>query len=287
MNAEELLKKIKNIDIKTKKWVDSIFSGAYHSRFKGQGVHFNEVRHYEYGDDSRRIDWTVTAKLNEPYVKEFEEERDLMAIMAIDMSQSQFYQTKDTSKLDRALEVAAILGFSAINNGDQVGLALFTDAVETFIPPMQGKQHMYTILSRLLSHQPASNQTDIGQLCQTLMNAIRRRSVIFIISDFISENYETDFRRLAQKHDVIPIIIQDPIENNIPAAGLVSLKDTETGEEIICDTKSNAFQSAIKSVLNSRKIIRDRMFQSVGIKPLNLSTTSKLIEELQQYFKAR
>ncbi len=287
MNAEELLKKIRTIDIQTKAWVDSIFSGAYHSRFKGQGVHFNEVRQYEYGDDVRRIDWTVTAKLNQPYIKEFEEERDLVVIIAIDMSQSQFYQSTDESKIDRALELAAILGFSAVNNGDQVGLALFTDSVETFIPPKQGKNHMYAILSRLLNHQPASNQTSIRNLCQNLMNAIRRKSVIFILSDFICDNYDTDFRRLAQKHDVIPIIVQDPIEQMIPPSGIVVLKDTETGEEVMCDTKEKQFQSTIASVLSSQRNRRERVFQSVGVRPLNLSTKESFIQPLQQYFKSR
>ena len=287
MNAEELLKKIRTIDIQTKGWVDSIFSGAYHSRFKGQGVHFNEVRQYEYGDDVRRIDWTVTAKLNQPYIKEFEEERDLVVIIAVDMSQSQFYQSTDESKIDRALELAAILGFSAVNNGDQVGLALFTDTVETFIPPKQGKNHMYAVLSRLLNHQPASNQTNIRNLCQNLMNAIRRKSVIFILSDFICENYDTDFRRLAQKHDVIPIIVQDPIEQMIPPTGIVALKDAETGEEVMCDTKEPIFHSTIASVLSSHRNRRERMFQSVGVRPLNLSTQESLIQPLQQYFKSR
>ncbi|MEC8677452.1 MAG: DUF58 domain-containing protein [Candidatus Margulisiibacteriota bacterium] len=287
MNAKDLIKKIKTIDIQTKGWVDSIFSGAYHSRFKGQGVHFNEVRQYAYGDDVRRIDWTVTAKLNEPYVKEFEEERDLVAIIAVDMSQSQFYQSSKESKLDRALELAAILGFSAAANGDQVGLVIFTDAIEAYIPPKQGKKHMFTILSGMVNHQPASNQTDLRQLCQTLMNALKRRSVIFILSDFICDNYESDFRRLAQKHDVIPIIIQDPIETAMPAAGVVVLKDTETGEEVICDTKSSVFQSTILSVLGSRKLKRDRMFTSVGVKPLNLSTEDDFIVPLQHYFKSR
>lgn len=287
MNAKDLIKKIKTIDIQTKGWVDSIFSGAYHSRFKGQGVHFNEVRQYAYGDDIRRIDWAVTAKLNEPYVKEFEEERDLVAIIAVDMSQSQFYQSSKESKVDRALELAAILGFSAVANGDQVGLVIFTDAIEAYIPPKQGKKHMFTILSGMVNHQPASNQTDLRQLCQTLMNALKRRSVIFILSDFICDNYESDFRRLAQKHDVIPIIIQDPIETAMPAAGVVVLKDTETGEEVICDTKSSVFQSTIQSVLGSRKLKRDRMFTSVGVKPLNLSTEDDFIVPLQHYFKSR
>ena len=287
MNAKDLIKKIKTIDIQTKGWVDSIFSGAYHSRFKGQGIHFNEVRQYAYGDDVRRIDWAVTAKLNEPYVKEFEEERDLVAIIAVDMSQSQFYQSSKESKLDRALELAAILGFSAAANGDQVGLVIFTDAIEAYIPPKQGKKHMFTILSGMVNHQPASNQTDLRQLCQTLMNALKRRSVIFILSDFICDNYESDFRRLAQKHDVIPIIIQDPIETAMPAAGVVVLKDTETGEEVICDTKSKTFQSTIQSVLGSRKLKRDRMFTSVGVKPLNLSTEEDFIVPLQHYFKSR
>lgn len=287
MNAKDLIKKIKTIDIQTKGWVDSIFSGAYHSRFKGQGVHFNEVRQYAYGDDIRRIDWTVTAKLNEPYVKEFEEERDLVAIIAVDMSQSQFYQSSKESKVDRALELAAILGFSAVANGDQVGLVIFTDAIEAYIPPKQGKKHMFTILSGMVNHQPASNQTDLRQLCQTLMNALKRRSVIFILSDFICDNYESDFRRLAQKHDVIPIIIQDPIETAMPAAGVVVLKDTETGEEVICDTKSSVFQSTILSVLGSRKLKRDRMFTSVGVKPINLSTEDDFIVPMQHYFKSR
>ena len=287
MNAEDLIKKIRQIDIQTKGWVDSIFSGAYHSRFKGQGVHFNEVRQYAYGDDIRRIDWRVTAKLNEPYIKEFEEERDLTAIIAVDMSQSQFYQSGEQSKLDRALELAAILGFSAVANGDQVGLVLFTDEVEAYIPPKQGKKHMFTILSGMINHQPASNQTDLRGLSQTLLNALKRRSVVFIISDFICDNYESDFRRLAQKHDVIPMVIQDPIETAIPSAGVVALKDTETGQEVICDTQSSAFQSAIKSVLASRKTRRERMFKSVGIRSLNLSTTDDFIGPLRQYFGSR
>ena len=287
MNAEELLKKIRTIEIQTKGWVDSIFSGAYHSRFKGQGVHFNEVRQYAYGDDVRRIDWRVTAKLNEPYIKEFEEERDLVAIIAVDMSQSQFYQSGDQSKLDKALELAAILGFSAVANGDQVGLALFTDTVETFIPPKQGKQHMFTVLSHMVNHQPASNQTNIRQLCKTLMNALNRRSVIFLLSDFISDNYETDFRTMAQKHDVIPIIIQDPIEIQIPTSGMVTLEDAETGQTIVCDSSSTNFQSKINSVLGSRKLQRERMFQSVGVKSISLQTNDDAILPLQTYFKAR
>lgn len=287
MNAEELLKKIRKIEIQTKGWVDSIFSGAYHSRFKGQGVHFNEVRQYAYGDDIRRIDWRVTAKLNEPYIKEFEEERDLVAIIAVDMSQSQFYQSGDQSKLDKALELAAILGFSAVANGDQVGLALFTDTVETFIPPKQGKQHMFTVLSHMVNHQPASNQTNIRHLCKTLMNALKRRSVIFLLSDFISDNYETDFRMMAQKHDVIPIIIQDPVEKSIPQSGIVALEDAETGQTVLCDSSSKAFQSKIKSVLGSRKRQRERMFQSVGVKSISLSTNDDAIQPLQSFFKSR
>ena len=287
MNAKELLKKVRSIDIQTKGWVDSIFSGAYHSRFKGQGIHFNEVRQYVYGDDVRRIDWTVTAKLNEPYIKEFEEERDLTVLLAIDMSQSQFYQSTSSSKLDKALELAATLGFSAMNNGDQVGLILFTDTIETYIPPKQGKQHMYAILSKVINHQPASNKTNIQQLCQTILNTSRKKSIGFILSDVICENYDTDFRHLSQKHDVVPIIIQDPIEQMIPPVGVIAFKDTETGEELICDTNDPLFQSKIKSVLNSQRKKREQMFKSVGVRPLNLITTQDLMVPLQQYFKVR
>lgn len=287
MNADELIKKIRTIDIQTKGCVDSIFTGAYHSRFKGQGVQFNDVRPYAYGDDIRRIDWRVTAKLNTPYIKEFEEERDLSVILAVDMSQSQFYQSGDESKLDRALEIAAILGFSANANGDQIGLILFTDDVETVIPPKSGKSHMYTLLSRMINHEPASNQTSIRQLCQTLMNALKRRCVIFILSDFICDNYESDFRRLAQKHDVVPIVIQDPIEQHIPPAGIVALHDSETGDRVYCDTQSKDFQQAIDSLLTSQRGRRDRMFQSVGVRALNISTTDNVIVPLQQYFRHR
>ncbi|MGA0242289.1 MAG: DUF58 domain-containing protein [Candidatus Marinamargulisbacteria bacterium] len=287
MNASELIKKIRTIDIQTKGWVDSIFSGAYHSRFKGQGLQFNDVRPYAAGDDIRRIDWRVTAKLNQPYIKQFDEERDLVAILAVDMSQSQFYQSGDQSKLDRALELAAILGFSAVANGDQVGLVLFTDVVEAMVPPKQGKTHMYTLLSHMINHSPASNQTSLTQLCQTLMNALRRRSVVFIMSDFICDNYESDFRRLAQKHDVIPMIIQDPVELAMPSAGMLMFKDTEGGQEVLCDTGATAFQSAISSVLSSRKSRRDRMFKSVGVTPLTMTTTGDIIPPLKQYFRGR
>ena len=180
-----------------------------------------------------------------------------------------------------------LLGFSAVNNGDQVGLILFTDAIESYIPPKQGKQHMYAILSRLINHHPASNQTNIKDLCQTIMNTTKRRSVVFILSDFICENYDTDFRRLSQKHDVIAIIIQDPIEQMIPPVGIVALKDTESGDEILCDTKDPKFQETIHSVLSSQRKKREQMFKSVGVHPLNLLTTEDLIIPLQQYFKRR
>jgi uncharacterized protein (DUF58 family) len=287
VNAEELVKKIRTIDIQTKGWVDSIFSGAYHSRFKGTGVQFNDVRPYAYGDDVRRIDWRVTAKLNEPYIKEFEEDRDLIVMLAVDMSQSVFYQSGHQAKLDRALEIAAIMGFSAVANGDQVGLALFTDTVEWVQPPKHGKQHMFTVLSRLVNHQPASTQTSIRALCQTLMNALKRRSVVFIVSDFICDNYEADFQRLCQKHDVIPVVIQDPVEQSIPPSGIVVLKDAETGEEMVCDTQSVAFQDSIDGVLASRKVQRERLFRRMGVVPLNTMTTDDVITVLQQYFNRR
>ena len=287
MNLSEILTKIKSIDIQTKGWVDSIFSGAYHSRFKGQGIHFSDVRHYDYGDDVRRIDWRVTAKLNEPYIKEFEEERDLTVMLAIDMSQSQYYQSGDTSKLDQVLEAAAILGFSAAANGDQVGLALFTNQVETFIPPKSGKRHMYGVLSQILNHQPASNHTSIRQCCATLANSLKRRSVCFILSDFIADNYDTEFKQLSQRHDVIPIIVQDPTELTIPSGGSVALRDSETGEVVLCDTNNPTTQAAMASILSSQHQRRDQLFNHVGVTPLFCGTNDSMIIKLQQYFKSR
>lgn len=287
MNAEDIIKKIRHIDIQTKGWVDSLFSGAYYSRFKGQGVQFSDVRQYAYGDDVRRIDWRVSAKLNTPYIKECEEERDLQVVFAVDMSQSQFYQSKAASKLARALEVAAVLGFSAVSNGDQVGLVLFTDTVEAYVPAKQGKSHMFTVLTRMMNHQPASNQTDMHQLCQAMMNTLKRRSVVFILSDFICDNYESPFRWLAKKHDVIPIIIQDPIEKSLPEAGLVMLADSETGQQVLCDTRSSEFHSASNSLFFNREARRNQLFKSVGVAPIEVLTTEDYIVPLKHYFSLR
>ena len=287
MNAEELIKKIRTIDIQTKGWVDAVFQGAYHTRFKGQGIQFNDVREYTPGDDTRRIDWRVTAKLNRPYIKEFDEDRNLTVILAVDASQSQYYQSGETAKLDRALEVAAILGFSAVANGDNVGLALFTDHVESFIPPKSGKHHMFRLLSHMINHPPSSKKTNITDLCQTLMTVLKRRSVVIIISDFICDNYASEFRHLAQKHDTIPVVIHDPVEHAIPSLGWVLLEDPEDGRRLVCNTSSTEGQETLSGVLHHQTLRRNHVFSSVGVRAITVSTDGDIILPLKQYFQSR
>ena len=236
METSELLKKVRRIEIKTKGLSNHLFAGEYHSTFKGKGMSFSEVREYQYGDDIRLIDWNVTARLNNPYVKVFEEERELTVMLLIDVSQSDYFGTKQQFKNEMMTEIAAVLSFSAIQNNDKVGLLLFSDKVETYIPPKKGKQHILRIIRELLDFKPQSNGTDIQNALRHFNNMMKKRSITFLMSDFIDQNYEKALNIAGRRHDLIGINITDIREKELPSMGLVRFRDPETSQIKWIDT---------------------------------------------------
>ena len=236
MIPKEILKRVRRIEITTRGMVNDVFSGEYHSVFKGRGVEFSEVRQYQIGDDIRTIDWNVTARYGEPFVKVFEEERELTVILMVDASSSGEFGTVELMKGEIAVEICALLAFSAIKNNDNVGLLIFTDKVEKFVPPRKGKSHVLRVLRELLYFRPEDRRTDIRTALDYLNRVVRRRSVVFLVSDFLSPNYEKALRIANRKHDVVAIQVVDPRETELPEVGYIELEDAETGEITLLDT---------------------------------------------------
>ena len=230
MDTKELLKKVRKIEIKTRRLSDHIFGGEYHSTFKGRGMTFSEVRQYQFGDDVRNIDWNVTARYNEPFVKVFEEERELTMMLVADVSGSEFFGTDKQFKNEIVTEVAATLAFSAMQNNDKIGLILFTDEIELYIPPKKGKSHVLRIIRELLEFTPKSKKTDITQAIKFLSNVMKKKAIVFVLSDFIASDYEHTLKIAANKHDITGIRIYDQREETIPSLGMVQMEDEETGE---------------------------------------------------------
>ena len=240
METSELLKKVRKIEIKTKGLSKHIFSGEYHSAFKGRGMSFSEVRNYQYGDDVRNIDWNVTARTGEPHVKIFEEERELTVMLLIDMSRSSFFGTVQQLKNELITEICALLAFSAINNNDKVGVIFFSDRVEKYIPPKKGRQHILRIIRELIDFHPAGTATDIGEVLRFFTNVIKKRSICFILSDFLTRGYEDPLRIAARRHDIIGVNLIDPREEELPNVGLIRAVDAETGKVQWIDSSSYA-----------------------------------------------
>ena len=236
MEATELLKKVRRIEIKTRGLSRHIFAGEYHSAFKGRGIAFSEVREYQYGDDIRSIDWNVTARFNHPYIKIFEEERELTVMLLIDVSGSGNFGTQVSFKRDVMTEVAAVLSFSAIYNNDKIGVIFFSDKVEKFIPPLKGRKHILRIIRELLDFTSQSKRTNLDEPLRFLTNAIKKRCTAFIISDFIVPEFEEALRIASNKHDIVALKVYDPVEQSIPDIGLIKVSDSETGEEKWIDT---------------------------------------------------
>ena len=230
MIAKELLKQVRQIEIRTKGLVNQVFSGEYHSVFKGRGMEFSEVREYNFGDDIRNIDWNVTARFGHPYIKIFEEERELTVILLVDLSGSLAFGTIDKTKQQIAAELSAILAFSALKNNDKVGLFLFSDKIEKFIPPRKGRKHVLRMIRELLSFKPEGKMTNIKAALEYMNHAVKKKSIVFLISDFMDEGYEKILRIVGKKHDLIGIVINDQREKSIPKMGLVKFTDSETGE---------------------------------------------------------
>lgn len=287
MIDKELLKQVREIEIRTKGLVNQVFSGEYHSVFKGRGMEFSEVREYQFGDDIRNIDWNVTARFGHPYVKIFEEERELTVIMMVDLSGSLAFGSKEKTKQRIAAEVSAILSFSALKNNDKVGLLLFTDKIEKFVPPRKGRKHVLRIVREVLSFKPEGNKTNLKTALEYLNRAVKKRAIVFLISDFIDEGFEKILRIVSKKHDLIGLVLEDRREKEIPQLGLVRIVDPETQEQSWIDTSSKAFQQNF--IINAKLISERRkyIFRSNKIDSVNIQTGENYIKPLVQFFKLR
>lgn len=287
MNTQELIQKVKKIDIKTQKSVAGTFTGAYHAIFKGTGINFEEVKEYQPGDDIRRIDWNVTAKTGTPHIKRFTEERELTVMILLDISASTLFASHNTSKKDAAAEIAAILGFSAIANNDKVGLLQFSNQVESVIPPKKGKKHILSLLSNILSTTPKSQKTNLTEALNYTGKLLKKRAIIFILSDFIDNNYEHALKALAAKHEVVPIIIEDPGETELPKSGIIRLQDPETEESLIINTASKSIRERYKNIHLSHTISRDRVLKNCHLRPITLLTNKNIQLTLAGHFKSQ
>ena len=247
METKEILKKVRKIEIKTRRLSDHIFGGEYHSTFKGRGMTFSEVRPYQYGDEIRSIDWNVTARYNEPHVKVFEEERELTMMLMVDISGSEFFGTNQQFKRDTATEIAATLAFSAIQNNDKVGLLLFSDQVELYIPPKKGKSHVLRIIRELIEFTPKSKETNINEALKFLSNVMKKKTIVFLLSDFMDDAYEQTLKIAGRKHDVTGIKIYDKHDEEIPNLGIVPMLDAETGKTQLVNTSSKSIRNNYKA----------------------------------------
>lgn len=287
METKELLQKVRRIEIKTKGLSKQIFSGEYNSAFKGKGMSFSEVRSYQYGDDVRNIDWNVTARTGEPHVKIFEEERELTVMLLLDLSGSSFFGTKNGFKSDILLEISALLSFSAINNNDKVGAIIFTDRIEKFIPPKKGKQHILYIIRELINIQPVGKKTNIGNALRYFSNVIKRRSICFLITDFIDEDYQTSLKVASRKHDLIAIRLFDPMEENLPQAGILPIIDNESGKKIWLDTSSSTVQRKFNEEVRKKMTYLEKVIRNSQADLVTISTNSDYVKILMDFFQKR
>jgi len=287
VEAKELFKKVRKIEIKTKKLSNQIFAGEYHSAFKGKGMTFSEVREYQYGDDVRNIDWNVTARFNHPYIKVFEEERELTVILLIDMSGSTEFGTKKQLKKELIAELSAVLSFSASLNNDKIGAILFTDKIEKFIPPKKGRKHVLRIIAEILAFQPSSKQTNIATALQFFNDAIKKRSAAFIISDFLDNTYENALKIASKKHDLVALIVYDDNEVSLPRIGLAYIKDPETNEVQLIDTSQSSIQKAYKEWYENYNTKLNQLFKKYRIDHLPINTQTDYVKPLMQLFKKR
>ena len=287
MNTKDIIKKIRRIEISTNRLVTNIFAGEYESAFKGRGMEFDEVREYQYGDEVRTIDWNVTAKMGHPFVKKFVEERELIMILLVDVSGSTEFGTYQQKKSDIIAEISALLAFAAIKNNDKVGLICFTDQVELFIPPRKGKKHVLRLIRDILYCEPKRVTTDLGEALSFLERIQKRKSVVFLISDFRDNNYEKPLKRINPRHDLVAISVADRRETEFPDVGLIELEDTETGEIILFDSSSTKtrrhFQKKNLDEINKRK----KFFLENKIDNIEIYTDQPYTQSLIHFFQYR
>lgn len=287
MIPREILRKIRRIQIRTSHQVDELLAGNWHTAFKGRGIEFEEVRPYQIGDDVRTIDWNVTARSDQPYVKLFREERELAVHLLVDLSGSQKLGTTTQTKRELVAELGALLSMSAIKNNDKVGLTLFTDGIEKSIPARKGSRHVLRLIRELLYCEPMGIGTDIRQALEHLNRVCKRRTVVFLISDFQDTDYEQALKIAARKHDVIPVVVADPREHEMPNVGLVRLQDEETGEVVTLDTASRRNRARYAELYRLQNDSREHLFRRLRLMPIHLETGSDIVEPLHKYFHQR
>lgn len=287
MDTSELLKRVRKVEIKTRSLSRHIFSGEYHSAFKGRGMSFSEVRSYQYGDEVKNIDWNVTARSGDPHIKVFEEERELTMMLLVDISSSVQFGTRQPWKNEWMAELSAVLGFSALQNNDQVGLILFTDKVEMYIPPQKGRQHLLRIIRELLYFQPVSRKTDINPPLEYLTNVIKKKCIAFVMSDFIASPYEKTLKLAAKRHDIIGMHVYDPVEAILPEAGMLKLRDPESGTFTLVDTSDENIRTLFSNRYNTRLLQFKEQFKRAKCDTMSLATDQTYLQELHRFFKRR
>ena len=283
----ELMQKIRAIQIKTSHMVTELMAGEYVSAFKGRGMEFNAVREYTPGDDVRLIDWNVTARMDQPFIKEYIEERELNVMLMVDVSSSGEFGSTGKFKNEISAEVASILAFSAIRNNDKIGLIVFSNKIEHYIPPKKGKAHVWNIIRTILNYQPEGRLTDLNIPLEYLLKIQKRKCIAFLISDFQATNYETNVKLARQKHDLVAISISDPRERNLPKIGLINLRDSESGETLLIDTDNREMTKLLTSYEREKRGKFKKLFRSIGVDTIEIDTDGSLVEPIIRYFKIR
>jgi len=286
ISTAELFKKAKKIEIASRRLVDEQLASQYHSVFKGRGLVFSDVRPYYAGDDVRAIDWNITARMNAPHVKQFVEERDRTVNLMIDMSASGHFGTRGTTKRDLAAELAAVVAFSAIKNNDRVGLYIVTDKVERYVPPKKGRRHVLRVIGEILAFEPTSRKTDLAAGLDFLGKVAKRRSVVFLVSDFLSEGWERAMQITRQRHELVPVVVADPMEQALPDVGLIMFEDLETGDVVEIDTSSRARQEFAKKAA-AQAHVRDAALRRINLDLVEVATNEPYVDALIAFFKAR
>lgn len=287
MKTTDLIKKVRKIEIKTRGLSNQVFSGQYSSAFKGRGMSFSEVREYQFGDDIRAIDWNVTARLNHPYVKVFEEEREMTVMLLVDVSASGIFGTQNQLKQEMATEICATIAFSAIANNDKVGVIFFSDKIEKFIPPKKGKQHILMIIRELISFEPQSKGTDVAEALKYFRNVIKKRSIAFLISDFLSDDFEQSLSIANKKHDMVALHLFDKAEDILPDVGIVPFFDPETNQTSWINTSDKSWRKEFKANRQVQQIQLQKTFNKCGVDFVDIATDEKFVPALMKLFKKR
>lgn len=287
MIPKELFKRIRQIEIRTKGLVSNIFGGEYHSAFKGTGMDFAEVRPYQFGDDVRNIDWNVSARYPETFVKIFEEEREQTVLLAVDVSGSEDFASASAFKRELAAEICAVVAFSAIQNNDKVGLLLFSDQIELFVPPKKGRKHVLRLIRDLFAHERQSTGTNITVALNHLIHVLHRRSIVMLMSDFMDDGFEPALRAVSRRHDTIAVHLVDPVEVELPDVGLMEVTDAETGEQVMIDTSSDVVRQLYEQEARSRQLAVDRMFRRLKVDKIPIITDEGYVDPLIRFFRKR